>query len=127
MQFSKNSWQHLNTCHHQLQRLFNEVIKHYNCTIIEGHRTLEEQQKLYKQGKSQVKHSKHNITPSLAVDVAPYPIDWKDIKQFYHFVGFVQATAKQLNISIRSGADWNSNNDLNDQTFQDLVHFELIN
>jgi hypothetical protein len=62
----------------------------------------------------------------MAVDVAPYPIDWEDTKRFYHFAGFVQATAKQLNIPIIWGGDWNNNNNFKDQTFNDLVHFELI-
>jgi hypothetical protein len=25
----------------------------------------------------------------LAVDVAPFPIDWHDLKRFYHFTGYV--------------------------------------
>lgn len=125
MTFSALSKGRLETCHPALQHLFNEVIKHYNCTILEGHRTHKRQQELYSQGKSKLKYSKHNETPSLAVDVAPYPIDWNNTIQFYHFVGFVLGTAKQLNIPIRTGADWDKDNDFNDQTFNDLVHFEL--
>ena len=67
----------------------------------------------------------HNNKPSLAIDVAPYPIDWDDKISFYHFVGYVKGTADQLGIKIRCGADWNCNNNLHDQTFFDLTHFEL--
>jgi peptidoglycan L-alanyl-D-glutamate endopeptidase CwlK len=126
MKFTTLSQQKLDTCDSNLQNLFNEIIKHYDCTIIEGHRSNDRQQELLREGKTLINVSKHNSTPSMAVDVAPYPIDWEDTKRFYHFAGFVQATAKQLNIPIIWGGDWNNNNNFKDQTFNDLVHFELI-
>ena len=126
-QFSKSSLEKLATCHSDLQKLFNEVIKHYDCTILEGHRSDEDQLKAFNAGKSKIKSGgKHNHLPSLAVDVGPNPINWKDKEKFYHFIGFVKATAIQLGIKIRCGGDWNGNNDLKDQTFFDLPHFELI-
>ncbi len=126
-QFGKTSLEKLSTCHPDLQRLFNEVIKHYDCKILEGHRSNEDQIKAFNAGKSKIKSgSKHNHLPSLAVDVAPIPLNWKDKEKFYHFIGFVKATAIQLGIKIRCGGDWNGNNDLKDQTFFDLPHFELI-
>lgn len=126
-QFSNRSAERLATCHADLQRLFNEVIKKYDCTILEGHRSNERQEELYYQGKSKLRagFSKHNETPSIAVDVAPYPINWNDRNRFYHFVGYVKGVADQLGISIRCGADWDGDNDLRDQTFFDLPHFEL--
>ena len=63
---------------------------------------------------------------SRAVDAAPWPIDWQDTKGFYHFAGFVRGIAAQLGIKIRWGGDWSNNMNLNDQTFFDLVHFELL-
>ena len=125
MIFSKTSKSKLATCHIKLQSLFNEVIKYYDCTIIQGYRTPYEQQTLYDQGKSLTLTSKHTTTPSKAIDVAPYPINWKNTKSFYHFTGFVFAIATQLNINLRTGADWNQNNNLDDQTFNDLIHFEI--
>ena len=127
--YSNRSKEKLASCHADLQKLFNEVIKNYDCTIIEGFRSNEYQEELYCQGKSKLKagKSKHNQNPSLAIDVAPYPINWNNRIGFYHFVGYVKATADQLNIKIRCGADWDNDNDLHDQTFFDLPHFELIN
>jgi peptidoglycan L-alanyl-D-glutamate endopeptidase CwlK len=126
-QFGKTSLEKLSTCHPDLQRLFNEVIKHYDCTIIEGHRSYEDQLKAFNTGKSKIKSGgKHNHSPSLAVDVGPSPLNWKDKEKFYHFIGFVKATAIQLGIKIRCGGDWDSDNDLKDQVFFDLPHFELI-
>lgn len=126
--FSSKSKAQLLTCHPELQRLFREVIKGYDCTIIQGHRGKEEQDEYFRTGKSKLEWplSKHNKNPSLGVDVAPYPIDWNDLNRFYHFGGYVKGVADQLDINIRWGGDWDGDNDLNDQTFNDLVHFELM-
>ena len=125
--FSENSHRRLDECHPDLIRLFNEVIKHVDCSILCGHRGEADQQEAYLSGKSKLQwpKSKHNQTPSLAVDVMPYPIDWFDNPRILHFVGFVRGMAKAMDIPIRSGADWNGNFDLKDKNFYDLPHFEL--
>lgn len=126
--FSSKSKAQLLTVHPELQRLFREVIKGYDCTIIQGHRGKEEQDEYFRTGRSKLQfpNSKHNKTPSLGIDVAPYPIDWNDLNRFYHFGGYVKGVADQLDINIRWGGDWDGDNDLQDQTFMDLVHFELL-
>ena len=126
--FGKRSKKNLSECHPDLQKLFNNVVKNYDCSVIEGHRGKEEQDKLYHGGKSKVKYprSKHNKSPSLAADVVPYPIDWNDEIRFYHFVGYVKGVADKLGIKIRCGADWDGDNTFSDQTFHDLPHFELL-
>ena len=43
----------------------------------------------------------------------------------YAFGGFVKGVASQKGIKIRWGGDWDSDNDLHDQNFIDLPHFEL--
>jgi len=125
--FSGPSKKRLSTCDKKLQTLFNEVVKHFDCSVLCGHRGEEEQNKAYKAGNSQKQfpHGKHNKLPSNAVDVAHYPIDWDDRERFQYFAGFVLGTAKQLNINIRYGGDWDSDNDLKDNNFDDLVHFEI--
>lgn len=126
--FSKASRKRLETCHPDLQRLMNEVVKHWDCTVLEGHRTEHRQNEMVRTGTSQLKWplSKHNKTPSEAVDVAPYPIDWQDIERFRAFGGFVLGVAAMLEIPIRWGGDWNGNRDFKDQKFHDLPHFELL-
>jgi hypothetical protein len=42
-----------------------------------------------------------------------------------YFAGYVKGIAMMLGIPIRWGGDWNSNNDLKDNNFDDLPHFEL--
>ena len=126
--FSPNSKEQLATCDERLQRVFTEVIKHYDCSILCGHRSKAGQTQVYNDGLSKRKwpFSKHNPYPSEAVDVIPYPVDWKDTKRFYHFIGFVLGTAQQMGIKLRSGSDWDQDNDLTDQKFIDLPHFELV-
>ncbi len=128
--FSKKSIQQLDTCDKQLVILFNCIVNVYDCTIIEGHRNDANQNRYYDEGKSKFKAGeggKHNMQrPSLAVDVAPYPIDWNNLIRFYHFGGYVCATARCHRINLRWGGDWDDDYDLEDQNFNDLVHFELV-
>ena len=126
--FGKQSLKNLNEAHPALQKLFHEVIKHIDCSVIEGYRPQEEQNKAYHAGKSKLKYpeSKHNQKPAMAVDVCPYPIDWKDTARFYYLAGIVKGIATQMGIKIRSGCDWDGDNDFSDQNFHDLPHFELV-
>ena len=125
--FSQKSQDNLNTCDMDLQDVFNEVVKHFDCTVLVGHRSQEAQTKAYNEGKSQKQYpdSKHNSMPSNAVDVAPYPIDWEDRDRFHYFAGYVMRTAKDLNVNLRWGGDWDNDTELKDNSFDDLVHFEI--
>lgn len=126
--FSQKSKSQLDTCDRRLQIIFNEVIKHIDCTILEGFRDKKKQNEVFEKGLSDVKwpDSKHNIKPSLALDVAPYPIDWNDKYRFYYFAGFILGVSKCLGIELRWGGDWDGDHDFKDQKLNDLVHFELV-
>lgn len=133
--FSQRSKKNLATCHPDLQRLFNTVIKTFDCTVLEGFRDKAAQDAAVASGHSKLNypHGKHNSIPSLAADVCPHPLDWSDIKTFYWFSGFVLGVADQLfsqgkmTHKIRWGGDWAVNYDLNDENgLSDLVHFEII-
>ena len=125
--FGKKSKQRLETCDKRLQEIFNEVIKTVDCSVLEGHRSKDRQNALYKEGKTKVTYPKgrHNSFPSLAVDVAPYPIDWGDRERFHLFAGFVLGIAKSMDINHRWGGDWNRNWQVDDNKFDDFPHFEL--
>lgn len=135
--FSKESMSMLNTCHADLIKVFTKVVQTYDCKILEGHRGEKRQNELFSQGKSKLKYpnGEHNGTPSRAVDVAPYPINWgesgtsaqrqKAIARFYHFAGYALAVANEMGVKLRWGGDWDGDKDFSDQTFDDLVHFEL--
>jgi peptidoglycan L-alanyl-D-glutamate endopeptidase CwlK len=128
--FGKKSQERLETCHADLQKILNEVIKIYDFSVLEGERTLEQQQEYFKEGKSKLdginKKSKHQSKPSLAVDIAPFPIDWNDTKRFYFLAGLVIAKANELGIKIRWGGSWNGSFDFKQNKFNDLPHFELV-
>lgn len=125
--FSQSSKDRLETCDPRLQKLFNEVIKYYDCTVECGYRGEFEQELAVRNGYS-FKHfpnSKHNKMPSLAVDVNPYPWRWSRPKESIYFAGFVKGVASMMGIEIRCGVDWDSDKDLQDQTLNDYPHFEI--
>lgn len=127
--FGPESERQLATCHPELQRLFREVVRHWDCKVLEGKRSEEQQRIYFAKGVSRTLASKHVYpleSPSLAVDVAPYPVDWKDTIRFYAFGGFVLGVASQLGVRIRHGADWDGDRNLGEETFRDLPHFELV-
>ena len=125
--FSERSKDRLSTCEPKLQELFNAVVGQFDCTILEGHRGQERQDRLYDERRSQLRYpnGRHNKLPSQAVDVAPYPVDWQNIRRFYLFAGYVLGIAEGMGISIRWGGDWDMDTEITDQTFNDLVHFEV--
>lgn len=126
--FGSQSLKNLATCRPDLQLLFNVVVRKFDCSILVGHRSQAEQDMAFEDGKSKLEYpkSKHNRTLSEAVDIAPCPINWDDRNRFYFFAGYVKRVAEELGIRVRWGGDWDSDTDLNDQNFNDLVHWELI-
>ena len=112
------SKQRLDTCHPDLIRLFEEVVKHYDCTILEGHRTMERQKELFRSGASKTLASKHLTSPSVAVDVVPYPIDWEDKERQLEFATYVYDIAMKMGIRVRWGGRF--------RNFYDSPHWELL-
>ena len=126
--FSINSKVKLATCAPALQILFESVVGLIDCTIIEGHRNAVRQNKLVQHGKSQLKYpdSAHNRAPSCAVDVIAYPIDWVDRERQTLFAGYVLGVAQAQGLQLRWGGDWDRDFQVADNSFDDLVHFELV-
>ena len=127
-EFGRKSREKLATCDKKLQDVFNEVIKEVDCSILEGHRDERRQDKLYEEKKTKVRYpmGRHNSKPSRAVDVVPYPVDWKDRERFHLFAGFVIGVAHRMGITLRWGGDWNMNFKVSDNNFDDFPHFELV-
>lgn len=125
--FGKKSKQRLKGVDTRLVNVLNELIKIMDVTIIEGVRSKEKQQEYFKDGKSKIdgvtKKGMHQL--GKAVDLAPYPVDWKNTKRFYYMGGMLRGISKQLNIKVRWGGDWDSDGKIKDQTFNDLVHIEI--
>jgi len=143
--FSDRSVARLQTCAPALEVLFADVIREYDCVILCGHRGQVEQDAAFARGASKKRWptGEHNAQPSRAVDAAPFDprapggVNWGEdlrtkkpdraaLARFYHFAGFVKGRALVLGIRIRWGGDWDGDTFFDDQTFNDLVHFELV-
>tara|TARA_R110000824_G_scaffold14314_1_gene61003 strand:- start:981 stop:1364 length:384 start_codon:yes stop_codon:yes gene_type:complete len=122
--FGKRSKQRLKGVDIKLQHILNRLVKIMDVSIIEGLRTQKRQDELVKKGASKTKYSKH--IKGKAVDVAPYPIDWEDRERFHYMGGMLRGIAHELNIKVRWGGDWDSDGEIKDNSFDDLVHIELI-
>ncbi len=117
--FSAYSERRLSTCDSQLVAVFREVIEFRDCRVLSGHRGEKEQEELFEAGATQLHYprSRHNSSPSQAIDVVPYPIDWEDLDRFKEFVGYVLATGDQIGVKLEAGGHW--------KKFRDYPHFQL--
>ena len=124
-------------------------------SVIEGHRDQHTQDKYYDMGVSKVKwpDGKHNSLPSKAFDLNPYDHRFKcgligndiqvrhfmvtykmsmsDVRsyittQYHRMAMLISAAAKEEKVPMRWGGDWDRDNDILDQSFNDLAHFERI-
>ena len=121
--FGRKSKERLKGVDARLVNVLNELIKIMDVTIIEGLRSEERQKELLAKGATKVKYSKH--MEGKAVDLAPYPIDGENRDGFHYMGGMVRGIGKQLGVKIRWGGDWDSDGDVKDNGFDDLVHVEL--
>mgnify|MGYP003138668648 CR=1 FL=1 len=121
--FGKRSRDRLRGVDVRLVNVLNQLIKIMDVTIIEGLRSAERQEELLAKGATKVKYSKH--MEGKAVDLAPYPIDWAERDRFHYMGGMIRGIAKQLNVPIRWGGDWDSDGEIKDNNFDDLVHVEI--
>ena len=89
--FSTKSKNKLYTCDERLVELFHEVVKGFDCTVVEGHRGKKAQDAAYNKGNSKLNfpNGKNNKSPSIAVDVSPYLMDCDDWDRFHYFCGYV--------------------------------------
>lgn len=118
--FSRRSKKNLSTCEPALQEVLNEAIKHFDFSVIDGHRDMETQNKYFNDGVSKVRwpNSKHNSYPSRAVDIVPYPGGFENGNEaFDRMATYVLSSAANLGIRLDWGGHW--------QSFPDYAHFEL--
>jgi peptidoglycan L-alanyl-D-glutamate endopeptidase CwlK len=118
--FSQTSRQKLNTCHTDLQRLMEALLDEMDVSILCGYRDEVAQEAAYQAGTSKAHfgESPHNYQPSLAVDVAPYPINFNDIKSFDNMCNKILELAKELGIEVELGRDFQ---------FKDYPHVQIAN
>jgi len=123
----------LNTCDKRLATIAHEVVKYFDHRITDGHRDEDEQNEAYRLGRSMKPwpESKHNICPSIALDVAPWYVDpphirWNTPKDFTLLAGYYLAIGDTLGIKLRWGGDWDGDKTTYDQNFHDLGHLEIV-
>ena len=126
--FSRASIVNLESCHSDLQRVLNTAIQWFDFAVICGHRGEVAQTEAFLKGASKLEwpNSMHNEVPSMAVDVIPYPVDWKDEKRFGLMVGRIMQVADEMGVLLRWGGDWDRDTMTRDQYFHDLPHLELV-
>mgnify|MGYP003649027901 CR=1 FL=1 len=120
--FSQRSLARLQTCEPDLVLLMTEALADPSCpsdmTVLEGHRGEDRQNEMVRTGKSQLAwpKSRHNSTPSQAVDVAPYvdgAVSWS-WPHYYPLADHIKATWARLKADgrvsgdIEWGGDWTS-------------------
>ena len=141
--FSRRSRAIVDTCHNDIIAVCNELILITDFTVLHGHRKPEEQFELFKRGRfykegewvlsnktlvvthydGYKKLSKHNGDPSDAIDITPYPINWKNLKRIHFLAGSFLTMAYRLRIqniitsSFSWGGHWNK--------FKDYPHFQI--
>jgi peptidoglycan L-alanyl-D-glutamate endopeptidase CwlK len=119
------SKERLATCHPLLQRVLKSAILDFDFSVICGVRTAEEQNRAYDIGASRLRYpqSKHNSTPSMAVDITPFPLDWNDTLAFRALAVVVKRHWDAIPLAEREGfrlvwgGDW--------ARFVDMPHWEL--
>ena len=94
--------------------------------VLEGLRTPKRQQHLYDSGKTKTLKSKHVIGKAVDLIWENFRFDdWENRERFFYHAGYIQRVADSQHTRIRWGGDWDSDMDFTDQSFDDLVHFEL--
>jgi peptidoglycan L-alanyl-D-glutamate endopeptidase CwlK len=144
--FGRKSLDQLSSCHPDIQLIFSEVVKHFDCSIIEGHRSASRQNDHWQKGREFTggdpkkrsswkvvgetvttkdgyeKKSRHQSFPSVAVDVVPYPTMWSDEVRMDKLAGVVEYVQDKLfeEGKIKNKLDWGY-----DLWKWDKPHFQL--
>ena len=129
-QFSATSRGRLLTCDSRLIVVCSDAIAFIDFSVVCGHRSNEEQDLLYAQGRvtdgpivtyKRGGQSIHNTDPSRAVDLAPWVqgrgIVWDDVGLYHELAGVIRYCGFLRGIEIEWGGLW--------RTFRDRPHFQV--
>lgn len=133
--FSADGEALLKHLHPQLLRVVRRVMGYQamDLKVIRTLSTVEIQKQKMAEGTSKTLNSRHLPDENGfagAVDLAPYPVDFDDVKRFGILMGLVAAAAAEEFGSkwkdiIRLGGNWDGDNDFHDNTPEDPGHVEL--
>jgi peptidoglycan L-alanyl-D-glutamate endopeptidase CwlK len=135
---SNRSLNNLTGVHPALVKVVKRAIEitEQDFVVIEGLRTQARQDELWAQGRTKPgpivtwtkDASSHGIQEDglgYAVDIAPYPVDWNDLKKFDAIAKAMFTAAEEFGVRLRWGADWNMNGTPRERGESDSPHFEL--
>lgn len=126
---SQRSLDALKGVHPNMVRVVKRAIQitQQDFLVTEGVRTPERQRQLYAKGRTApgpkvtwTLQSNHFVQASgygHAVDLAPFPVDWNDLRKFHQIADAMKRAALMEGVKITWGGDWTSS--------KDLPHFEL--
>ena len=105
-------------------------ISEVDFTVLEGLRSLERQRELYAQGRTApgkivtwMMNSRH--VEGKAVDLVPSPVDWNDLEKFNKIKDAMFQAAREIDVNLRWGADWDGDGKYREKGEYDSPHFEL--
>lgn len=126
--FGNESAEQLQSCHYKIREVLTAAIRFIDFSVLSGYRNEAQQNAKFDDNHSKVRYpySKHNVYPSLGVDIAPWPIDWQDRERFTYLAGIVVGIAFLKGYTLRWGGDWDQDTQVKDNDFDDLGHFELV-
>jgi len=113
--------------HPKLQELVDAAIKEIDFKILDATRGRAAQEKAFAQGNSKVRfgQSAHNYVPAIAADLFPAPYNWDDFQSFEKLYAVMRRIAKEKDIPIRCGIDFNMDGDKTTSDSWDGGHYEL--
>jgi peptidoglycan LD-endopeptidase CwlK len=122
--FGQKSKRCLTTCHPDLVKIAEELIKVMDVAVICGHRNKEDQEHAVKVGASKLHwpNSAHNKLPSMAMDIGPFRsggIPWRDEHAFEEMRAQIYKIADKLKIKIKPLIVFRDGS-------KDLPHIELV-
>ena len=107
--FDQASFSKLSTCHPDLQAIFFEVIKHFDCSISDTSLPCD-------------------TNPCVKILVKPNSQIWLHRNIYYYFAGLVAGIAYKLRDEgkITHGIKWDGDFDEKRESAFDVTHYELV-
>lgn len=136
MSLDQQSIVRLQGVHPNLVAVAERAAEKVEFRVLEGVRTLARQRQLYAQGRTapgpivtgtmNSKHRKQADGYGHAIDGFPAPYSWTDLPAFDKMIDAMFEAAEDLNVPIRSGADWDRDGNFRERGESDSPHFELV-
>ncbi len=129
--FGQNSLMEMHGADPRLKEIAYKVLTIKDHSILKSHRPKDQQNEAFNAGNSKLKwpHGKHNDLPSKALDVQTYPRPAHDLDlraEQYYLLGLYVGVAAQQGVTLRTGADWDTDGEVTDNGWDDLFHVEIV-